>query len=81
MKTLRYGTAAWRRFLSGLPRAAARRPAVERAVARIVADVRRGGDDALVRLTQRFDGVQLSPGMLWMKPAAQAALLLIPSTN
>ena len=34
-------------------------PAVERAVAAIVADVRARGDDALRELTRRFDGVQL----------------------
>jgi histidinol dehydrogenase len=69
MRTLRFGTSAWKSFLAGLPRAAARRPLVERAVARIVADVRRGGDEALVRLTARFDGVDLSASTLWMKPA------------
>lgn len=69
MRQIRYGGAAWRRFLAGLPRAAAARPAVERAVARVLAEVRREGDGALLRLTRRFDGVTLREGELWMKPA------------
>jgi histidinol dehydrogenase len=64
VKTVRYGTAAWKRYLDGLPRAGRPLPAVERAVARILAEVRRDGDAALVRLTRRFDGVSLSPGRL-----------------
>jgi len=69
VKLLRYGSAAWRRFVAGLPRASAGSPAVERAVARILAEVRRDGDAALLRLTRRFDGVTLSARELWMKPA------------
>lgn len=60
MKLLR-GVRAFKRFLSELPRAAARRPRVERAVRAILDDVRRHGDEALLRLTARFDGVELSP--------------------
>jgi histidinol dehydrogenase len=64
IRTLRYGTAPWRRWLSGLPRASTPRPAVEKAVAGIVRAVRREGDAALVRLTERFDGVRLLPRQL-----------------
>lgn len=39
-------------------------PEVSRAVTRILADVRRRGDRALVDLTRRFDGVRLSPRSL-----------------
>jgi histidinol dehydrogenase len=39
-------------------RAPARDAAIERRVARIVADVRRGGDRALLRYARRFDGLE-----------------------
>ena len=61
MRIVRYGTAAWRRYREGLPRTSVPRPAVERAVAAILRDVRRNGDAALVRLSARFDGVRLRP--------------------
>ena len=67
MKTLRYATAAWRRYLGGLPRADRPRPAVQRAVARIVREVEREGDAALVRWTARLDGVRLRPGQIRME--------------
>jgi histidinol dehydrogenase len=63
-----YGTAAWRRYLAALPRAGRPSPAVARAVARILADVRRDGDAALARLTRRFDGVALTPSRLRVPP-------------
>ena len=49
LKTLRYGTAAWERWLAGLPRASAPRPQIERAVAAMLRAVRREGD-AIVRV-------------------------------
>jgi len=61
VRVVRYGTAGWRRYRDGLPRTSAPRPAVERAVAAILRQVRRDGDAALVRLTARFDGVRLRP--------------------
>jgi histidinol dehydrogenase len=64
MRTLRYGTPEWRRYLAGLPRGAARAPVVERAVAAILRAVRREGDPALVRLTARLVGVRLDPRRL-----------------
>jgi histidinol dehydrogenase len=64
MRRVRYGTAAWRTWLRGLPRAATPDPAIERAVAGILRQVQRGGDQALVRLTARFDHVRLSPRAL-----------------
>ena len=67
MKTLRYGTTAWRRYVDGLPRADRPRPAVQRAVARIVHDVEREGDAAVVRWTARLDGVRLRPTQLRME--------------
>ena len=64
MKILRHGSAAERRFVASLPRAARPRGEVARAVARIVDRVRREGDRALVGYTARFDGVRLTPGRL-----------------
>jgi histidinol dehydrogenase len=69
VKTLRYATAAWRRYLNGLPRAERPRPAVQRAVARILHDVEREGDAALVRWTARLDGVRLRPAQIHMERA------------
>jgi histidinol dehydrogenase len=68
MRTLVYGRGEWRRWLDRLPRASAPSPAVVRAAERIVRAVRTGGDDALVRLTARFDGVRLSPARLRVSP-------------
>jgi histidinol dehydrogenase len=61
VRVVRYGTAAWRRYRDGLPRTSTPRPAVERAVASILRQVRREGDAALVRLSARFDRVPLRP--------------------
>jgi len=74
MRTVVYGGAAWSRWLTALPRSSAPRPAVARAAARIVGAVLRGGDDALVRLTERFDGVRLTPRQLRVPPPEIEAL-------
>jgi len=74
VRVVRYGTPAWRRYREGLPRVAVARPAVERAVASILREVRSGGDRALVRLTARLDGVRLRPRDLRVPPAQIRAL-------
>jgi histidinol dehydrogenase len=74
MKNLRFGTAAWRRYLASLPRADRPRPGVESTVRRILRDVEREGDAALVRWTARLDGVRLRPSEVHM-PAAQVRRL------
>ena len=74
MKRLRYGTSGWKRYLASLPRADRPRPAVERAVARIVREVEREGDAALVRWTARLDGVRLRPSEVRV-PAAEVRRL------
>jgi histidinol dehydrogenase len=61
---VRYGGAAWTEWLRSLPRAATPEPAIERAVAAILRQVQRGGDRVLVRLTARFDRVELTPRAL-----------------
>jgi histidinol dehydrogenase len=64
MRTVVHGSAGWKRWLAGLPRSGAPRPEVVRAARDVVRAVRRGGDEALVRLTARFDGVSLAPRQL-----------------
>jgi histidinol dehydrogenase len=67
VRSVRYGTTAWRRYVDGLPRADRPRPAVQRAVARIVREVEREGDAAVVRWTARLDGVRLRPAQIRME--------------
>jgi histidinol dehydrogenase len=74
MRTLTHGGAAWRRWLASLPRSGSPRPAVMRAAAGIVRAVRRGGDDAVCRLTARLDGVRLAPRQLRVPPREIEAL-------
>ncbi len=69
MRTLEHGSRAHARWIAGLPRASAPRPAVLRAAESIVRAVKRGGDAALVRLTAKLDGVRLTPGRLRVPPA------------
>ncbi|HET7294282.1 MAG TPA: histidinol dehydrogenase [Vicinamibacteria bacterium] len=69
MRTLRRGGAGWRRFVASWHRSGSSRPAFARPVGRIVDEVRRDGDRALVRLTARLDGVLLPPRGLRMPPA------------
>jgi histidinol dehydrogenase len=40
----------------------------ERVAARIIADVRRNGDAALLRWTRRLDAISLTPKTLWVSP-------------
>ncbi|HSD26195.1 MAG TPA: histidinol dehydrogenase [Vicinamibacteria bacterium] len=74
MRTVLYGGKAWRRWLASLPRSSSPRPEVLRAAAEILRAVRRGGDDALVRLSARLDGVRLTPPRLRVPPHEIAAL-------
>ena len=74
MRTLFFGGVAWRRFFASLPRSSAPRAGALRAAAGIVRAVRRGGDAALCRLTERFDGVRLLPRQLRVPPREIAAL-------
>jgi len=69
MRTVTYGGGAWRRWLASLPRSSSPRAEVRRTAAGIVRAVRRGGDDALVRLTERLDGERLAPRQLRVPPA------------
>jgi histidinol dehydrogenase len=69
VKRLRYGSPAWARYLRSLPRADRPRPEVAKAVARILREVEREGDAALVRWTERLDGVTLRKGQIRMERA------------
>ncbi len=64
MRVVRFGTAAWRRYLRDCTRDGGGSRLLEARVARIVEAVRREGDRALIRFTARFDGVRLSPRTL-----------------
>jgi histidinol dehydrogenase len=74
MRTVAYGSAGWRRWLASLPRSSAPRAGVVRAVETIVRGVRRDGDEALVRLTERLDRVRLTPRQLRVPPREIRAL-------
>jgi histidinol dehydrogenase len=55
--------------MAALPRSAAPRRDVRRAVEAVLRAVEREGDPALVRFTARFDGVRLTPARLRVAPA------------
>ncbi len=59
---------------------AAMAPAIADAVAGIIAEIRRGGDTALLALTQRHDGMRYQPGAMRVTAAEiAAAIASIPS--
>ncbi|MBI4516890.1 MAG: histidinol dehydrogenase [Deltaproteobacteria bacterium] len=62
-----------RRFAVIRQRSAVASPAVEEQARRIVADVRRRGDRALIEYTRRYDGVRLSPEELEVDPDEMTA--------
>jgi histidinol dehydrogenase len=74
MRVLKRSTAEWDRYVAALPRAARPRRDVQRSVARILREVRLGGDDALARLTERLDGVRVSSSRLRV-PAGEVRAL------
>src|SRR5690242_17782223 len=81
LRLFEYGSPAFERFLELI---AGRRGgdgnAVDGAVAKIIAQVRRGGDRALISLTRRFDRIKLEPDRIRVHPeeirAARDALPL-----
>jgi len=73
MRTIAYPGAAYRRWLMR-PRAGNPRAVLARRAERIVHAVRTEGDRALVRFSERFDGVRLNPRRLRVKPAEIRAL-------
>jgi histidinol dehydrogenase len=70
VKILSSRGAEFRRFLAAmLARRGGGDVALERAVARIIADVRRRGDRALIELSAKFDRVRLTPARMRVRPA------------
>lgn len=70
MKVLNARGAEFRRFLAAMhARRGSDGAAVDSAVARIIADVRRRGDRALVELTAKLDRVKLTAARLRVRPA------------
>ena len=61
IKIVKDGSAAAKQRLAGLATRAASGGKVEADVRKIVAAVRRDGDKAVARLTEKFDGVRLTP--------------------
>ncbi len=62
MKNLKFGQPGFEKFFRKIEGRAGEVPAsVEKTVRRIIGDVRKSGDDALVSYTERFDGVKLIP--------------------
>ena len=57
-------------------------PDVDAAVAEIIADVRARGDAAVIELTEKFDGLPLSPDTLAISPAQMdAAIATVPAAE
>jgi histidinol dehydrogenase len=71
MKVLNAHGAEFRRFLGATMkrRGGEDTAALERAVTRIIADVRRRGDRALIELSAKFDRVKLTPARMRVRPA------------
>jgi histidinol dehydrogenase len=67
VRIVRYRSAGWRAFKASLSTSARPQRELEHAVKRILAEVRRNGDAALVRLTAKFDGVRLTPARLHVR--------------
>jgi histidinol dehydrogenase len=64
MKVVEYTSEGYRAFLQSLDRRAIPSDRVREIVSGIIADVSKRGDAALVELTQKFDGADLSEGLL-----------------
>ncbi len=82
-RVLRSRTPEFRKFLAAiLARRGGDSTAVDRAVSKIIADVRKRGDRTLIELTARFDGVKLTPATLRVTPAERhSAINRIPADD
>jgi len=69
MRTLRFGTRDFRSRLAAFGRGAAPSRPMQETVAAILADVRAGGDAAIVRQAARIDGARLTPADFRVRPA------------
>ena len=69
MRLLEYGSPALDRFLESLTRPRAHNGnVVDDTAAKIIVQVRRGGDRALLSLTRRFDGIKLEQDRIRVGP-------------
>ena len=64
MKVIEYSSEGYLAFIASLDRRAIPSERVRTIVTDIIDDVRERGDDALIELTQKFDGADLSGGLL-----------------
>jgi histidinol dehydrogenase len=83
MKILSHNDPGYTRFVSRLNRRAIPEPGVRDLVADIIAQVAAHGDKALVTLTKRFDGAQLSAASIFVtkQEIAAAAAAVTPATR
>lgn len=73
MKLVDYSSQDYSAFVKSLDRRAIPSDRVREVVSGIIADVRRRGDEALIELTQKFDGADLSGGVMVTEEEWQAA--------
>lgn len=64
MRIIRPSDKGYAKFIASLDRRASAAPGVEKTVARIIADVAKSGDTALLRYTEKFGGPRLTPAKL-----------------
>jgi histidinol dehydrogenase len=83
LRLLEYGSPALEQFLELIAgRRGGNGNAVDGAVAKIIAQVRHGGDRALISLTRRFDSIKLEPDRLRVRPEEiQSARDALPSAE
>jgi histidinol dehydrogenase len=83
LRLLEFGSPALEKFLRSLAqRGAISSNLVAEAVSKIIAQVQRDGDRALISLTRRFDGIKLEPERIRVTPAEiQAARKALPSAE
>lgn len=75
MRILRYTDAAYPDALRRLNRRAEASETVRDVVAAVIADIRQHGDQALLGLTQKFDGATLTPAQLLVSPQEMQAAI------
>ncbi len=83
MKILSYKDAGYERFVQRLQRRAIPETQLRITVGKIIQQVAKGGDKALIELTKRFDKVDLTRKTLWVseKEFAAAAKAVKPATR
>src|ERR1039458_1155590 len=75
-RILKSQTTEFRKFLGAiLARRGADGAGIDRAVSKIIADVRKRGDRALIDLTAKFDGVKLTTATIRVTPAQRRSAI------